>query len=141
MHAESSDTLARQGGFGFSDPRVNYAYNHYIYRTGYRYKGRVLGHGMDNDGRMISLGTTLVDERGHSWNISLRSAEINRIGPPDTRHSLSPMPATQIDALLSHERMTRFGRFHAGIGYERVTDEIADASTSDVSGFIRWSSN
>lgn len=140
-HAEVSDTQARQGGFGFSDPRVNYTYNHYIYQTGYRYEQRSLGHGMDGDGLMYSVGSTLVGENGGAWGISLRSIEINRTGTPDPRHSLSRTPVDQIDALITHERITRFGRFHAGIGYVRVDDSLSDSSTSDVSGFIRWSSN
>ncbi|MCG8369868.1 MAG: capsule assembly Wzi family protein, partial [Proteobacteria bacterium] len=140
-HVEVSDTQARQGGFGLSDPRVNYTYNHYIYRTGYRYEQRSLGHGMDGDGLMYSLGSTLVGENGSTWDISLRSIEINRTGTPDPRHSLSRTPVDRIDALITHERTVRFGRIRAGIGFVRVDDSLSDGSTTDVTGFIRWSSN
>ena len=39
-----------------SDQRFNCAYNHSIYETGYRYYGRVIGHGAENDARIATLG-------------------------------------------------------------------------------------
>jgi hypothetical protein len=40
---------------------------------------------------------------------------------------------------LSHERLTRFGRFHIGIGYIYLDDEASGTDSSDLTGFIRWS--
>jgi len=139
-HFEVSDVQCREGGFGFSDPVPNCAYEHSIYTTGYRYRNRAIGHGADGDSLSYSLGSTLVQSAGHTWNISLRYMEINRDGAPNPRHTLSPTPQELTDVQISHERETRYGRFYAGIGYGRLEDATSGASNSDVSAFLQWSS-
>ncbi len=95
---------------------------------------------MDGDGLSVSIGSTLVQSGGHTWNLSLRYMEINRKGVPDPRHTLSDTPQERTDIQISYERITNFGRVYAGIGYGRIDDEVSQMTTSDVSGFIRWSS-
>ncbi len=139
-HVEVAETISREGGFGFGDKIPNVAYNHPLYRTGYRYNKRVMGHSIDGDGRSYSIGTTIVDSGDNTWNASLRYMEINIIGLPDRAHSLSPTPQESWDALLTHTRGTRFGRFYIGIGYSQLDDELSGESQSEVTGFLRWSS-
>ncbi|MEO1201758.1 MAG: capsule assembly Wzi family protein [Pseudomonadota bacterium] len=139
-HFEVSDTLTREGGFGFSDEKPDTAYEHFIYTTGYRYKQRVLGHPADGDSLSYSLGSTLVQSAGHTWNVTLRYMEINRAGSPNERHTLSPTPQERIDAQLSHERETSYGRFYVGLGYSSLDDEATDASDSEFTAFFRWTS-
>jgi hypothetical protein len=66
--------------------------------------------------------------------------EINRIGSPDSRHTLSATPQELTDIQISHVRLFAFGRIYAGIGYSWLDDELTGQQTSEVSGFIRWSS-
>jgi hypothetical protein len=139
-HIEVSDTMCREGGFGFSFQKPNCAYGHSIYRTGYRYRSRAAGHPGDGDTLSYSLGSTLVQSSGHVWNLSLRFMEINRVGAPDSRHTLSPTPQDLTDIQLSHERDTRFGRFVGGIGYSRIQSLATGTADSDVTAFIQWSS-
>ena len=139
-HFEVSDTLAREGGFGFSDEKPNVAYNHPIYKTGYRYNQRVIGHPADGDSLSYSLGSTLVQSAGHTWNVSLRYMEINRAGSPNERHTLSPTPQEIADVQISHSRETRFGRFDLGLGYASIDDELTGVSDKQTSVFLRWSS-
>lgn len=140
-HFEITDTICREGGFGFSDAKPDCAYEHGIYRSGYRYKGRSMGHAMDGDGRSYSLGTTLVEPDGHGWHLSVRYLELNRVGDPgvDTRHTLATAPAEIVDAQLSHERLTRYGRFYIGLGASRFRDEGSGDSDTDLTGFLQWS--
>jgi hypothetical protein len=138
-HIEVGDTLARLGGIGEGSKVPNSAYNHSIFQTGYRYNGRSIGHSMDGDGLSYSLGSTLVQSAGHTWNLSLRYMEINRAGSPDSHHTLSATPQELTDIQLSYERLTAFGRFYAGIGYSRLDDEVSGLTTSDSNGFLRWS--
>jgi len=138
-YIEVGDTLARRGGIGENSAVPNSAYNHSIFKTGYRYNGRSLGHGMDGDGLSFSLGSTLVQSAGHTWNLSLRHMEINRKGSPDARHTLSATPQELLDIQLSYDRLTAFGRIYAGIGYSRLDDELSGLTTSEASGFLRWS--
>jgi len=139
-HFEISDTSSRLGALGEGSSTPNFAYNHHIFKTGYRYNNRSIGHSADGDSLSYSIGSTLVQSAGHSWNLSLRYMEINRIGEPDPRHTLTPTPQELTDLQISHERYTRFGRFYAGLGYSRLKDEVSSTSTSDVTGFIQWSS-
>jgi hypothetical protein len=138
-HIEVAETTCREGGFGSSGKKPDCAYNHPLYPTGYRYNKRVMGHSIDGDGRSYSLGSTLVQSAGHTWNVSLRYMQINQEGNPNPNHSLSATPQDRADIQLTHERLTRFGRFHVGVGYSYVDDEASGADISDFTGFIRWS--
>jgi hypothetical protein len=65
--------------------------------------------------------------------------QINQEGNPNPNHSLSATPQDRADIQLTHERITRFGRFHVGVGYSYIDNEASGADTSDFTGFIRWS--
>jgi hypothetical protein len=138
-HVEIAETTCREGGFGASEKKPNCAYNHPLYPTGYRYNRRVMGHSIDGDGRSYSLGSTLVQSAGHTWNFSLRYMQINIEGGPDPNHSVSATPQDRADFQLSHERLTRFGRVHIGVGYSYIDDEVSGVDSSDLTGFVRWS--
>ncbi|HLU07882.1 MAG TPA: capsule assembly Wzi family protein [Woeseiaceae bacterium] len=137
-HVEVSDTKCREGGFGFSETKPDCGYEHSIYQTGYRYNGRSIAHGMDGDGLSYSLGSTLVQPGGHSWNLSLRYIEINRAGMPAARHTLSATPQELTDVQLTHDRATGFGRFHVGLGLSRLDDEVSGGSSEDIVAFVGW---
>ncbi|MDH4022438.1 MAG: capsule assembly Wzi family protein [Gammaproteobacteria bacterium] len=139
-HMEFADTSCREGGLGFSDIKPNCAYEHSIYKTGYRYNGKSLGHGIDGDGRSYSMGSTLLQSAGHSWNILVRYMEINRVGEPEPRHSISPTPQDRTDIQLTHDRWTRFGRFCLGLGYTHLDEAAGNATSNDISAFLSWSS-
>jgi hypothetical protein len=138
-HFEVSDTACHEGGLGFADIKPNCAYNHDIYLTGYRYKDKALGHGMDGDGLSYSLGSTLVQSGGYGWNVLIRYMEINRVGAPNPRHTISATPQELVDVQLTHNRETSIGRFDIGLGYSRLDDSASSTSSNEVSGFIQWS--
>ena len=139
-HFEMSDTMCQEGGFGFSSNKPNCAYEHPLFPTGYRYNGRAIGHSADADSKTYSFGSTLVQSAGHTWNATIRYMEINREGSPNSRHTLSPTPQEIIDIQITHERHTDYGRFYAGIGYQKLDDDVSGGSESDVTGFIQWRS-
>jgi len=139
-HIEVSDSMCREGGFGFSDEKPNCAYGHGVYLTGYRYQGKVIGHPTDADGLSYSFGSTLVQSGGQMWNISLRYMKINRLGPADFRHTLSPTPQKVIDMQITHVRQTGLGQIYVGLGFSDADTQSGAAIDSDVSAFVRWSS-
>ena len=60
------------------DPRTrNISYGHHIYRDGYRFRGRPIGHWSDQDSQMLSLGGLLLDKKGNNWGATLRTGELN----------------------------------------------------------------
>ena len=65
----------------------NCAYNHGIYETGYRYHGRVVGHGLDNDSQVVSTGFVLVSQKDTQWHALIRAGDLNRGGALDIRNS------------------------------------------------------
>ena len=136
-----SDTMCREGGFGFSDEKPNCAYEHSIYRTGYRYKGLVMGHPTDGDTRSFSIGSTLVQSGGQAWNLSVRHMEINRLGDANARHSLSSTPLDVTDVQVTYETLTRYGRFHAGLAFRQSDDQATGSDSSETGAFLRWSNH
>ena len=103
-HFEIVDSTCHLGAFGEGSSQPNCAYNHGIFHTGYRYNGRSIGYSGDGDTLSYSIGSTLIQSAGHSWNLSLRYMEINRLG------------------------------------YSRLDDDVSRITSSDVTGFIQWSS-
>jgi len=138
-HFEVAETICREGGFGSAEKKPLCAYRHPLYPDGYRYNGRVMGHSIDAEGRSYSFGSTLVQSAGHTWNLALRYMQIKIEGRFDPSHSLSPTPQDRADIQLSHERITRFGRFHIGAGYRYIDDEASGSDSSDFTGFLQWS--
>jgi hypothetical protein len=139
-HLEVAETGCRRGALGEGSQRPDCAYFHFIFGTGYRYRGRSIGHGMDGDGLSYSIGSTLVADSGNTWNVLLRHIDINRNGEPDFTHSLSPTPQQYADIQLSHERRLRFGRIRVGLTYSRLKDEVMATDNNEFGGFLRWSS-
>lgn len=99
---EFADTRA---GYLLADPdsgqranRVfNTAYNHGIYREGYRYKGRSIGHAMDGDGQMRSIGFFATQENGNIWGSKIRNYDINRDGNGPNSVSIDPLEGSSIE--------------------------------------------
>lgn len=121
-------------GFYGSDARLNCAYNHGLYRTGYRYRGRAVGHGADNDGRILSAGLMLFDEGTMRWNFLARYGELNRGGAPDPRHTLTPVPQDIASFDVSWSGDIGYGVIELGAGAERTAD-------TDFRGYFQWRSS
>jgi len=128
MNLEVAETICREGGFGLSDAKPRCAYEHSIYRTGYRYAGRSIGHGMDGDGRSYSIGSTLTSSDEQVWRVSLRHVEINRTDSWfNTGHTISPTPQELSEIALLHVRPLAFGKLQAAVGYSKLDDRMDTA--------------
>ena len=63
------------------DPRThNISYGHHIYKDGYRYRGRPIGHWADQDSEILSLGGLFLRENGIGWGSALRIGKLNEDG-------------------------------------------------------------
>ena len=126
--------------FHQSSEIFNCAYNHGVYRTGYRYRGRAVGHGSDNDTRIVSSGLILADDSNTQWFLLARYGALNRGGDPDPGNSLT---ATRIDVAsldLTHARDFKYGRMEVGLGLEHSDDDSGGSSDTDGRAFLRWRS-
>lgn len=121
------DTRCREVGFGFSD--ADCSYENLICQAGYRFHRRSIGHGVDSASPVYSLGPTLVQSAGNSWNVTVRYREINQSGAPNAKHPVSAIPRGLADIQLSHNRLTPLGPFRVGFGV--VDAEAEDPATGD----------
>ena len=121
--------------------KFNCAYRQRIYRSGYTFKKRSIGHGADNDARLVSAGLVMVDENDHQWRALLRLGDLNRAGRPDSVHTITPTPQDIISVDVSHSRAFSFGVLDSGAGYENVDDLAAGESKSDGRLYLQWRSS
>jgi hypothetical protein len=84
LHAEYVDTCARYNLDSPPDKIYGSAYNHHIFKDGYRYKDLCLGDSIDGDGTSLSFGGLICESNGRYWGILLRHMNINRYDDPDT---------------------------------------------------------
>lgn len=136
--AEFAATSCR---FYEKDAFNNCAYNHGIYQTGYRYRGRVVGHGADGDSRLVSLGVLAVDSDETQLNAVIRFGELNRGDLPDQFHSLTSTLQDIVSVDVTYKRVFRYGQVFAGLGIESVDDGLSSSTEEDVRGFIEWRSS
>ena len=127
--------------FHESSERFNCAYNHFIYKTGYRYRARSIGHPADNDSRVISVGFVAADVNDTQWRGLIRVGDLNRGGSPDSRNSLTPTPQDIASIDISHSRVFSFGVIDVGAGYETVDDIASGISFSDTRAYVQWRSS
>ena len=137
-HLEFSETICTDGGIGGSGNQWNCAYNHSIYQTGYRYQGRVMGNGIDGDGRSYSVGSTLQGIGGGSWQLLLRHVDINIDGGDDPAHSLSAGPNKLDELAVSHEREAFGGTLSIGAGYSRLDSPLLLGDGDGFNAFVQW---
>jgi hypothetical protein len=130
LRAEYTDTACN---FTREAPTFNCAYRNAIYPQGYAYRGRTIGHTMDNDSRMFSLAGLLTRENGDTLSVSVRRVELNRDGGD---HPISDVPLDVDNVELRYSRGLGAGKISAGIGYEDPA--VTADSSSRVHGFINW---
>jgi hypothetical protein len=130
LRAEYADTACN---FSRETPEFGCAYRNAIYPQGYAYRGRIIGHAMDNDSRMYALAGILTRENGDTVALSIREFELNRDGGP---HAISDVPLDVFNVELRYSRGLGAGKISAGIGYEDPA--LTADSSSRVHGFVNW---
>jgi hypothetical protein len=134
-HVEAADTTC---SFYSDPPQYGCAYRNVIYRDGYQYYDRVIGHSIDGDSRQIAAGLMLVDGDGSSWELALQDAHVNRKGANPVQ-SVSPFPM-KIASLDLHHRRTLFGGdLRVSIGYEERDADAEGVHQEDFRGYLQWS--
>lgn len=124
-----------------SRKRYNCAYNHSIYETGYRYRGRSVGHSIENDAEIVTIGLILQNEEETEWAATLRVGELNAGGEPDFANTLTPTPQELISLDIRHSRVFAFGEVSGGVGYQGLDDELSGQSENDLRFFLQWRSS
>ena len=115
------------------------AYRHTIYQSGYNYRGRIVGHGLDNDALVVSAGVVVVNTEGNTWQVLGRIGDLNR-ERVDPIHSVAIFPQEMASIDIEHSRSTKIGQFMIGLGFEQREDMATGVTTGDARGFLRWTS-
>ncbi len=131
VRAEYSDTACN---FSREQPYFNCAYRNGNYPQGYAFRGRMIGHGMDNDSRMFTLGGVLNRANGDVFSLVLRSVKLNRDGGGS--HAISPVARDLDNVELRYSRGLGVGRVNIGLGLNDPPPTIDDHSR--VHGFVNW---
>ncbi len=126
----------------YSDTLFDFAYDHFIYRTGYRYRGRSLGYGTDNDARAVSIGARLQKDNGQQWNALVQLAELNRgirgTGSLNERNSIAAEPTDFVAVEVQHERAWGPHQWQFALGYVSFDPQSAESSDDDVRATVQW---
>ncbi len=101
LYLETADTRSR---FAHHDPELNVAYEHSVYRSGYRYRGRSIGHTLDGDGSMWSLGFIRLYPSGSWWQMVIR-----RIQPDLAVNELEQINVGLVSSLALKKNKISFG--------------------------------
>jgi hypothetical protein len=120
------------------DHNPNCAYNHPLYKGGYRYRDLSIGHSFDNDASVFTLGGLLIDGADRSWLASAAYGDLNRHGAPDPANTVAVRKTRYREVELSHRRGFFGGELDLGVGYEHREDAVTDDSDDDLRVFARW---
>ena len=121
FNLEISDTEIE---FYRNDRRGTLAYVHSFYQDGYRHRGRVMGHSMDGEGRMVSLGAQISQPGGGFWHALARHTEQNRSGEGNRSEGVAEQ-AKIVGAELTHVLPWGANRFTLGAGADYVNESGA----------------
>ncbi len=138
IYAEFAGTSCQ---FYESSELFNCAYNHGTYETGYRYRGRSIGHPADNDARIVSVGGVAIDEEDSRWRFLARFGKLNRGGATDSRNTVTATPQDIVSLDISHSRVVPFGLLDVGVGYETVDDVLSTATRDEARFYVQWRSS
>jgi hypothetical protein len=130
FRGEYSDTACN---FSRETPQFDCAYRNSIYPQGYAYRGRIIGHAMDNDSRMYSIAALLTRPNGDAASVLVRRAQINRDGGS---HAISAVPLDVDNVELRYSRGLGAGKISIGVGYE--SPATGADSSSPMHGFVNW---
>ncbi len=130
VHAEFADTACT---FTRTPPDFGCAYRNSLYPQGYTYRRRIIGHSMDQDGRMYSVGGTLVRAGGDVVTALVRKTHLDRDGGGNFLVS----GTTEIQNVeLQYARALWRGQLGVGVGFDDSSEP--NTSGSDVRGFVSW---
>ncbi|MEE2729666.1 MAG: capsule assembly Wzi family protein [Pseudomonadota bacterium] len=140
-YLEYSDTLAE--GFKPDHPgKKNYAYEHGIYRSGYRYRNRTIGSSVDNDSRILTLAHDMfiLDDMQFGWSASY--IKLNMDGSdasPPGGHTLSRDNTTKLWDIGAHYRLLlNPWQLTVGLNYQSEELTYAGDTLDGTSAYFAW---
>ncbi|MFT5719367.1 MAG: hypothetical protein ACI9T7_003580, partial [Oleiphilaceae bacterium] len=115
----------------------NVAYEHSVFKTGYRYRGRVLAATFDNDSTVFTLGGSYQQPEGQLSKLTLNYMELNEDGSPrGNTVSIDAQSLYYIEA--HHQRIFLGGKLKLGISYQSEELNTPQEDIDQTSVFTSW---
>jgi hypothetical protein len=115
----------------------NITYEHSVYQSGYRYRGRALGASYDNDSEIVSLGLSYQRTDGSLWRGRISSMKLNEDGV--ARGNLVSRSANSLYmAELYHQCFLFDGRAKAGLVYLSEDVDTAFSDVKSLAASLSW---
>ena len=131
--AEYANTTA--GALGAEHPNV--AYEHSVFQSGYRYRGRVLGATYDNDAEIVTLGGAYQQAEGQLTKLALSYMKLNEDGEA-RGNTVSSDTQTLMYVEANHQRFFSGGRLKLGLSYQTKELSTIQEGIDQVSAFASW---
>lgn len=116
----------------------NVAYNHGLYRDGYRYRGRALGHPADSDSIQVAAGGMLQLTERHALSWQLRRSRLNRDGAG--MNTVSMAAADVRDARVEYEYRWKTVTFSVSAAWQEWREETGRTTEKGVGVGVRFAS-
>lgn len=136
FNIELSDTSANQAWF-FGRRYAGSMYNHGLYRSGYRFDARTLGHSLDSGSRQASFKAEYVNSSGDTIGIILTRATIN--WDQTTRNIISTSAQNYSKAEMQATKKIPFGNLHASISVQSKVATLTQGILPRFTGNLIWS--
>ena len=130
---EYTNTTA--GALGAEHPNV--AYEHSVFQTGYRYRGRVLGATYDNDAEVLTLGGAYQQTEGQLTKLTLSYMKLNEDAVA-ARNTVSSDAQTLVYIEANHQRFFAGGRLKLGLSYQTKELPTVQEDIDQSSVFASW---
>lgn len=135
LTAEYTDTASTHAWL-FGKRGYNVIYEHSIYKTGYRYKARSLGHSLDNDSKLLTLEAKFQTVNNWEYTFKYNRAKINIDG---SSRIFFPTPAKNIDVLeAGFQGDVIFGNFFINMKHSFDSDPTLGINASFTTIGINW---
>jgi hypothetical protein len=121
----------------FSLALPNVTYEHHLYTTGYRYRGRALGATYDNDAEAVSLGLSLQKSDGALWSARANYLNLNEDGVA-RGNVLSPTDNSLFMTEIFHQCFVAEGRLKLGLAYYSKTIDTQLVEAENLSASVSW---
>jgi hypothetical protein len=112
------------------------AYQHPNYNSGYRYKGRAIGHSFDGDSSVFTLGGMLTGDAGSRWLVTAAIGNLNRRNARPT--SVAANKTRYRDIELVHKRGLWIGELSLGLGYDYRKDTVTGVKDDNIRAFAEF---
>ncbi len=109
----------------------NLTYGHHIYRDGYRYRGRPVGHWADQDAKILSFGSLFMKKDGISLGGIIRTGDLNEDGAGESSVSNSEVTNYTAFEFYNYTEPADLDiSIHSSIGWESIKSKVTRTNES-----------